>query len=127
MSTQTEQGTVTMTQTPEGIRFEKAPAPAPTGQAYVETARAKTTRELELEAGRKRVADAAALAASRKPIVKSDAELRAEGYNVAVFRHNMLHADRVTGNNGSPVSQQLGALLRKVGTKVKAPETAPVG
>jgi hypothetical protein len=117
-----EPGTDRLVQTAEGIRFEHIEQPAPTGQAYVEPARAKTRREQELEAGRLRVAQVAKEQALRPPRIKSEKELMAEGHNVPVFRPNMLQADRVISHNGAPVSQQLGALMRRVGSKVSAPE-----
>lgn len=118
-----EAGTVRLVPTSEGIRFETiVKEPTPPGQAYVETAKAKSRRELELEAGQKRVADAAREQANRPPRIISDAEKRATGQNTAVFRPNMIHADRVIGHNGAPVSQQLGALMRRVGS---APAAAP--
>ena len=60
------EGTTKLIQTPEGIRFEKIEQPEATGHAYVATERATTKRDQEIEAGRKRVAEAAALAASEK-------------------------------------------------------------
>ncbi len=101
--------------TPTSVDYVKKPEPEKTGQAYVETPRAKTTRELEMEAGKRRVEEAQRLNATRPPRIIGEAERRAQGYNVEVFRPNMVHADRVTSVNGSPVSQQLGALMRKVG------------
>ena len=107
------EGTTKLIQTPEGIRFEKIEQPEATGHAYVATERATTKRDQEIEAGRKRVAEAAALAASRPPRDRSEAEIRAEGQNVPVIRPNMPSLDRL--NTG------LGPLMRRVGAKVQAP------
>lgn len=102
--------------TDTGVRFERTAEPEPTGQAYVQPQRAKTTRELEMEAGARRVAVNAEQVKNRPPRIISDKERQAEGFNTAVFRPNSLHADRVIGNNGSAVSQHLGAMMRKVGS-----------
>jgi len=117
-----EAGTIRRIQTQDGVSFEKIPETAPTGQAYVEPEKAKTRRELELETGRKHVAAAAELIKNRPPRIISEAERRAQPSNVPVFRPNSLHSDRVASQNGQPVSQQLGALMRKVGGNVKAAE-----
>eukprot|EP00919_Chromeraceae_sp_WS-2016_P030223 GHVR01071767.1.p3 GENE.GHVR01071767.1~~GHVR01071767.1.p3 ORF type:complete len:121 (-),score=10.58 GHVR01071767.1:1074-1436(-) len=101
--------------TPTSVDYVKKPEPDKTGQAYVETPRAKTTRELEMKAGKRRVEEAQRMNANRPPRVISEAERRAQGFNVEVFRPNTVYADRVTSVNGSPVNQQLGALMRKVG------------
>ena len=107
------EGTQKLVQTEGGIRFEAVKQPEPTGQAYVMPDKAMTKRDQEIEAGRKRVAAAAALNASRPPRVRSEAEIRAEGQNVPVFRPNMPSLDRL--NTG------LGPLMRRVGAKVQAP------
>lgn len=96
-----------------GIHFEKRPEPVATGQAYVETPRAKSRRELELEAGRQRVAVAAEQVRNRPPRIIPEAEQRAQGQNTSVFRPGM-SLDRL--NTG------LGPLLRKVGANVPAPQ-----
>jgi hypothetical protein len=109
-----EPDTVRMIQTPDGMRFEKnEPAPASQGTAYIEPEKARNRRELELEAGRKRVAENAAIVAARPPRAISEKELRSQGRSVPVFRPGQAHADRM--NTG------LGPLLRKVGTHVQAP------
>jgi len=111
-----DEGAFEALQTPTSIEYVKKPEPEPTGQAYVEPERAKTTRELEIEAGKKRVAQAQRDMANRPPRIISEAERRAQGYNVEVFRPNMVTADRVTSVNGMAVNQQLGALMRRVGS-----------
>jgi hypothetical protein len=102
--------------TPTSVDYVKKPEPEKTGQAYVEPARAKTTRELEIEAGKRRVEQCAREMANRPPRIISEAERRAQGFNVEVFRPNTVYADRVTSVNGMPVNQQLGALMRRVGS-----------
>jgi len=108
-------GTMSLVQTPEGMRFEPIVKPEPTGQAYVEPEKAKTRRDLEMEAGRKRVAEATELVKNRPPRIVSDAEKRAQGTNTPIFRPNTVHADRVVQHNGAPVSQAVGAVMRRVG------------
>lgn len=112
--------------TDTGVRFERAAEPAPSGQAYVEQPRARSTREMEIEAGKRRVAIAAEQVKNRPPRVISDRERQAQGYNTSVFRPNQLHADRVIGHNGAAVSQQLGALMRKVGAAAPPPKGVEV-
>lgn len=106
---------VTATQTPDGVEFHKIDAPAPQGQAFVPTERTLTQRELEMAAGARRVAAAKFAEQHRPPRIKSENELRAEGSTVQVFRPNSVYADRVVGHNGGAVSQQLGAMMRRVG------------
>lgn len=108
--------------TKHSVEYRKKPEPEKTGEAYVETPRAKTTRELEMEAGRKCVERAARDAANRPPRIISEAEKRAQGFNTEVFRPASVYADRVTSVNGMPVSQQLGALMRKVGSNQPQPK-----
>jgi hypothetical protein len=111
-----DEGAFEALQTLTSIEYVKKPEPPPTGQAYVATARAMTTRELEMEAGKKRVAQAQRDIANRPPRIISEAERRAQGFNVEVFRPNTVYADRTTSVNGMPVNQQLGALMRRVGS-----------
>lgn len=107
--------------TPTSVDYIKKPEPEKTGQAYVETQRAKTTRELEMEAGRKRIEQAQHDMRTRPPRVISEAEKKAQGFNVEVFRPNSVHSDRVVSHNGLRVDQSLGALMRKVGGSVDKP------
>jgi hypothetical protein len=109
-----DEGTFTMVQTPTSVTYEKKPEVAPTGQAYIEPARAKNTRELEMAAGAARVAKIREELKTRPPRIISDAEKRATGSSVEVFRPNDARADRVISHDGAPVSQQLGALMRRV-------------
>jgi hypothetical protein len=116
-----EPGTVQIVQTPEGVRFENIEKPASTGQAYVEPPKAKTKREIEMEAGRLRVEQAQHELRTRPPRIKSQQEIMAEGTSVPVFRPNSVYADRVTGNNGAGISQEIGALMRRVGSRATTP------
>jgi hypothetical protein len=116
-----EEGSFRRQQDAEGVRYETIEKPAATGVAYVDTPKAKYRRDKEMEAGKKRVAEAAELNAKRPPVIKSEAERRAEGYNTSVFRPNSLHADRTIKFNGVPVSQGLGALMRRVGSAKQEP------
>ena len=121
------EGAFRAVQDAEGVHFEKRPDPVKTGTAYVEPEKAKTRRELELQAGRRRIAEAAEEMKHRPPRVISEAEARAQPTNTPIFRPNSLYADRVASTNGMPVNQALGALMRRVGTKA-APisgESAP--
>lgn len=106
-----EPGTFERIQDKSGMHFKEVESPPKTGQAYIEPERAKTKRELELEAGKKRVADNATLIANRPPRIISDKERMATGQNVPVFRPAMLGVDRM--------SSGLGPALRKVGSAVK--------
>lgn len=102
--------------TETGVRFEPAAVQEkPPGLAVVQSARARTTREQELAAGAARVAHFQELEKNRPPRIIPDKERKAEGFSTSVFRPNSVYADRLTGSNGMPVSQQLGALMRKVG------------
>lgn len=105
-----EPGTFQRVQTPEGMTFKEIPAAPVTGTAYVEPEKAKTRRELELEAGKARVAENQKLVAERPPMRISQQERQAQGSNVPVFRPNMLNVDRS--------STGLGPMMRKVGSKV---------
>ena len=107
-----EVGTFRRVVTPTSVSFEEIPKPAPTGQASVETAKSKSRRDLELEAGAKRVAENAALLKNRPPRVVSETERRSQGSSVPVFRPNMTASDNMT--------KGLGPLLRKVGGNVAA-------
>jgi hypothetical protein len=113
------EGTQKLIQTPAGVHFEAVAQEQPTGQAYVATSRAAARREEELAAGRKRVAENAALNASRPPRIISEKERMAEGGSVPVFRPNMPSLDRL--NSG------LGPLMRRVGSKVEAPASTETG
>jgi hypothetical protein len=99
----------------QSVTFEKIETPKPAGQAFVMPERAKTTRDLEMEAGARRVAAAKERNKNLPPRVIPDAERRAESINTSVFRPNSAYADRATRHDGSPVSQHLGSLMRKVG------------
>jgi len=115
------EGKFRMVQTKEGVHYEPIAQPEPTGTAVVESARSKTKRELEMEAGRQRVAANAREVAARPPRVISERERMAEGHNVAVFRPNQVQADRVTGWNGQQISQHLGTLMRRMKAAPEAP------
>jgi hypothetical protein len=115
-----DEGAFAVLQTPHSVEYVKKPEPEKTGQAFVEPQRSKTTRELEMEAGRKRVEEQARLNANRPPRIISEAERRAQGYNVEVFRPNSVYADRTTRVDGAQVNQQLGALMRRVGSNTPA-------
>lgn len=117
------EGRFRMVQTKEGVHYEPIAQPEPTGTAVVESARGKTKRELEMEAGRNRIAENAREVASRPPRVISEKERMATGHNVPVFRPNQVLADRTVGWNGQQVSQHLGTLMRRMkGTAEAAPE-----
>jgi len=88
------------------VHYKKELEPAKTGVAYVEPERAKTTRELEMEAGRKRVEFNKLQMANRPPRIISDKEKQAEGVTTTVFRPNFANADRL--------STGLGPLMRRV-------------
>jgi len=105
-----EAGTIRRVQTPEGVTFAPIPQVEPAGQAYVETQKAKTRRDLEMEAGRARVAHNAELVKNRPPRVISEKEARSQGTSTPVFRPNMKGLDRTQSG--------LGPLLRKVGSNV---------
>jgi hypothetical protein len=115
------EGEFKMVHNGKSVEFEKIEHAAPQGQAMVPTERAQATRELEMAAGAKRVEQARLQQANRPPVVRSEAELKAEGTTTPVFRHNSPHADRVVTSNNQPISQQLGTLLRnKVGSSHNA-------
>ena len=115
MSELEQEGTRKIVQDAAGVHFEDVPQKEQTGTAYIEPEKAKTRRDLELELGKKRVAAAAELIKNRPPRIISEAERKAQGSNTPIFRPNSLYNDRVTGVNGNPVSQHVGALMRKVG------------
>lgn len=111
------EGEFKATQTAHSITFEKKPVQEQTGQASITTDKMASRRELEMAAGRKRIELAQQEMINRPPRVKSEAEIRAEGSNTPIFRPNSALADRITRHNGMPVSQQVGALMRKVSGK----------
>lgn len=117
-----EEGAFRRVITPNGVGFKKIDQPAATGQAYVETERAKTKRELEMEIGAKRVAQVAEQNKNRPPRQISEAERRAQPTNTPVFRPNSVYADRINRQSGQPVDQALGAMMRRVGGNVPKPE-----
>lgn len=96
----------------KGVRFERVAPVEKTGEAVIEAPRSKSRRQLEMELGRQRVEEAAFEVATRPRMEISDAEKRAMGYNIPVFRPNMLSNDRVVAVDGRPVDQSLGAQLR---------------
>ena len=101
-------GAFSIVQDTKGVHFEKNPVVEPTGSASgPEPDKMKSKRDLEMEMGKRRVAEAAKEIANRPPRIISEAERKATGTNVPLFRPNMLGIDRV--NSG------LGPLMRKVG------------
>jgi hypothetical protein len=113
-----EAGTFRRVITDEGVKFEEIHKPPATGVAYVEPEKAKTRRDLELEAGKRRVAENAELIKNRPPRIISEAEKRAQGSSVPVFRPNQAWADRAIVNNQR--STVMPELLRRVGGNAAA-------
>src|SRR5208282_299290 len=95
-----EAGTFRRVITPTSVSFEEIPKPVSTGQAMVETAKSKSKRDLELEAGAKRVAEHAEFVRNRPPRIISEAERLAQGSSVPVFRPNMPASDNMTKGLG---------------------------
>ncbi len=93
--------------TPTGVKFEPTEVLKPSGVAYVETAKAKTKRDLEMEAGAARVARAAEEQARRPPRIISEAERRAEGTNVPLLRPGIA-LDRMQTGLGPLIMRKLG-------------------
>jgi hypothetical protein len=110
-------GAFKVVQDAQGVRYEKQPEVLvdPSRHAYVEPPAAKSRRELEMEAGKRRVAEITKQLANHPPVKRSEAELRAQGTSTPVFRPNGMGLDRLQSG--------LGPLMRKVKQQGAPPPT----